>query len=153
MSQQNRSNDETPLNLDALEAASREVFREVLGFTKTQSARVARRAVSAYLAVAQPDPVTGDREAVAVTALELLEAHQQVHGIRDMRLHCFCGWSDERRASLHRSHVAQVLEQHIQDREAEAWDKGANEVHISGDLFDVDQAIAANPYQTEPSDG
>ncbi|KUM31870.1 hypothetical protein AQ436_01770 [Arthrobacter sp. EpRS66] len=45
---------DTPLNSDALEVASREVFREVLGFDKTQSARVARRAVTAYLAVAQP---------------------------------------------------------------------------------------------------
>lgn len=43
-----------PLNPDALEAASCEVFREVLRFTKTQSARVARRAVSAYLTAAQP---------------------------------------------------------------------------------------------------
>ena len=88
-----------------------------------------------------------------MTALELLEAHLQVHGIRDMRLHCSCGWSDERRASHHRAHIAQVLEQHIREREAEAWDKGANEVHISGDQFDVDQAIAANPHRTESSDG
>ncbi|GAA0200325.1 hypothetical protein [Glutamicibacter creatinolyticus] len=44
-----------PLNPDALHAASREVFREVLGFTKTQSTRVARRAVSAYLSAATPE--------------------------------------------------------------------------------------------------
>ena len=45
---------DNPLNPDALEKASREVFREVLGFDKSQSTRVARRAIAAYLAVAQP---------------------------------------------------------------------------------------------------
>ncbi|UAV84825.1 hypothetical protein BV113_00310 [Glutamicibacter phage BIM BV-113] len=96
-----------------------------------------------------------------MTIQEILEAHQYEPTSYLVRIaSCSCGdWADAAPAHLakhfegHRAHLAEVLEQHMREREADAWDKGANEVHISGDQFDVDQAIAANPHRTESSDG
>lgn len=59
-----------------------------------------------------------------MTILELLEAHLRVMGQRGTGVLCICGWHTvalgKRSEDLHRAHVAEVLEQHMQEREAEA---------------------------------
>lgn len=57
-----------------------------------------------------------------MTILEILEAHQQ--SFRTGR--CSCEDRGPKRTWLeHRAHVAEVLEKYMQEREAEAWDEGA----------------------------
>ncbi|WP_440102421.1 hypothetical protein [Glutamicibacter mishrai] len=83
---------DTPLNPEALEAASREVFREVLGFTKAQSARVARRAVSAYLAVAQPGG--WEQQAKNFTrVIDRLTAENEALKAAEQKVHSDAGWA------------------------------------------------------------
>lgn len=56
-----------------------------------------------------------------MTILEILEAHTR--SFRTGRCSCD-NHGTKRTFHGHRSHVAGVLEEHMQEREAEAWDKG-----------------------------
>lgn len=64
-----------------------------------------------------------------MTILEILEAHQQVPGHYD----CQCGWEREAITGYisHRAHVAEVLEKHMQEREAVA-DRLGRGIHANG---------------------
>lgn len=59
-----------------------------------------------------------------MTILEILEAHLRVMGQRGTSVLCICGWHTvalgKRSEDLHRAHVAEVLNKHMQEREAEA---------------------------------
>lgn len=60
-----------------------------------------------------------------MSILEILENHRQHDAVaKDTRFYCLCGWVSEMpryRYGLaeHRAHVAQVLEQHEREREAQ----------------------------------
>lgn len=57
-----------------------------------------------------------------MTTQEILEAHTQ--SIRNGR--CSCEDRGPKRTWLeHRAHLAEVLDKYMQEREAEAWDEGA----------------------------
>ncbi len=50
-----------------------------------------------------------------MSILEILEAHSMVPGHYD----CRCGWERTAGQPSHRAHVAEQLEQHMQEREAQ----------------------------------
>ncbi|MFC9934600.1 hypothetical protein [Glutamicibacter sp. NPDC127525] len=57
-----------------------------------------------------------------MTIQEILEAHLRVMGQRGTGVLCICGWHTvalgKRSEDLHRAHVAEVLDKHMQEREA-----------------------------------
>lgn len=61
-----------------------------------------------------------------MTITELLEAHVQHDAVaKSTQFYCLCGWVSEaprygEGRVEHRAHVAEVIEQHMQEREAEA---------------------------------
>ena len=88
------------------------------------------------------------------TITELLEAHYDAAWNYRGRRECACGYefTGGYSAPLHRAHVAEVLEQHMQECEERAWSAGfhkgrktENGSHIS--------TWPKNPYRKESSDG
>lgn len=80
-----------------------------------------------------------------MTITELLAAHRTLdvaHLAHSVAM-CKCGTLFENRPA-HRAHVAEVLEQHMQEREARAWDKAAE---------CAPEYLPPNPYRKESSDG
>lgn len=59
-----------------------------------------------------------------MTIQEILEAHLRVMGQRGTGVLCICGWHTvalgKRSEDLHRAHVAEVLDKHMQERESDA---------------------------------
>jgi hypothetical protein len=57
----------------------------------------------------------------AETLAAVLAEHTQKHGIRDMRVHCWCGWASGEREGMpaHRAHVAAALDAAIAAQEGE----------------------------------
>ena len=80
-----------------------------------------------------------------MTILEILEAHTR--SFRTGRCSCD-NHGTKRTFHGHRSHVAGVLEEHMKEREAEAWDKGATFYDDADEIM-----LRANPYRKEPRDG
>ena len=90
------------------------------------------------------------------TIIELLEAHLRVDAYEGPAT-CSCEEWESRRTGMnstaqHRSHIAELLEQHMQEREARSWSAGfhkgrktENGSHIS--------TWPKNPYRKESSDG
>lgn len=82
-----------------------------------------------------------------MSILEILEDHRQHDAVaKDTRFYCLCGWVSEMPRygygpAEHRAHVAQVIEQHMQEAKAEAWEQG------SLDRADRGLGIADNPYK------
>ena len=77
---------------------------------------------------------------------EILEAHTQ--SIRNGR--CFCEDRGPKRTGIeHATHVAVVLEKHMQEREAKAWDMGQDSVALHHDIFGASLEYEVNPYRTE----
>src|SRR5699024_2146851 len=68
-----------------------------------------------------------------MTIQEILEAHDDLYfNNQNNKFYCDCGLELGAKsknyyvmASAHRAHVAEVLEKYMQEREAEAWDEGA----------------------------
>lgn len=58
-----------------------------------------------------------------MTIQEILEAHLRVMGQRGTGVLCICGWHTvalgKCSEDLHRAHVAEVLDKHMQEREAQ----------------------------------
>ncbi|WJZ27851.1 hypothetical protein MOMMJLID_CDS0043 [Arthrobacter phage 1191A] len=57
-----------------------------------------------------------------MTIQEILEDHLRVKGVRGLETLCICGWHTAQRLrpeDLHRSHLAEVLEKHMLEREAQ----------------------------------
>lgn len=89
--------------------------------------------------------------------LEILEAHR----FRPSAIavgQCMCDLSKTMRVSLHRTHVAQVLDEAMREREADAWQAGYEDgavhavgirSHIDG-LTERDPKRPANPYREQP---
>lgn len=103
---------------------------------------------------------------MTMTILEILEAHTVKRPWSEAsRMKCKCGEvvtaeTEGQLYALHRAHVAEVLDKHMQEREAEAWDKGANEawerstVTVNADKYEWRVSGGPfNPYRKEPSDG
>lgn len=101
-----------------------------------------------------------------MTILEIIEAHQYEPISDRLRVaSCSCGgWQDEMPYKLrnhfeaHRAHLAEVLETHQQEREAEAWGKGVttalNHAILNPDgitlrLEHLDGRPWENPYRAE----
>lgn len=47
------------------------------------------------------------------------------------------------------AHVAEVLDKHMQEREAEAWDEGQDSVSLHHDIFGASLEYESNPYRLE----
>ena len=74
---------------------------------------------------------------------EILEAHTQ--SIRNGR--CFCEDRGPKRTGIeHATHVAVVLEKHMQEREAKAWDACARSI-VYEDGTPVQIMSITNPYK------
>lgn len=95
--------------------------------------------------------------------LEILEAHSFGHSLLTVRGFCNgCDWNSYTGPKVaieeHRHHVAQVLDEAMREREAEAWEEGFQagwEEHESPGPFvnDYWDAKTPNPYRKESSDG
>lgn len=95
-----------------------------------------------------------------MTILEILEAHDGVFTPmmhEDYALRCVCGHElHGLLAEAHRTHVAQVLDEHMQsvvsETQEHAWDEGY------GDCWDFHRSAGmigreTNPYRKETRDG
>lgn len=88
-----------------------------------------------------------------MSILEILEDHR----FRPSALavgQCMCDLSKTMRVSVHRAHVAQVLEQHEREAKAVAWEEGFQagwEEHEDPGAFvnDFWDAKTPNPYADE----
>lgn len=79
-----------------------------------------------------------------MTIQEILEDHLLVKGVRGLETLCICGWHTAQRLrpeDLHRSHLAEVLDKHMQDREAavllKARDRMAKHWPLALDEFEA----------------
>lgn len=96
-----------------------------------------------------------------MTIQEILEAHKVK---KYNPFTCRCGWTlgEQTGAGLsayHRAHVAEVLDKHMQEREAAAWEIGAVKAwqrstpEINGVHYEWrSSGEPTNPYRKEPSD-
>lgn len=105
-----------------------------------------------------------------MTIQEILTAHKS-NSVRyraeDVVIRCACGtdWNGDTtpKAEIsHRAHVAEVLEKHMQEREAGAWRKGVdtalnhaiqNPDGITLRLEHLDGRPWANPYRKDTTNG
>lgn len=98
-----------------------------------------------------------------MTITELLEAHkyngyEDVSGeYWDWEIGCKgCEWTSKNcgdaNEEAHRAHVAQVLGQHMQEREARAWSAGFHKGRKTPDGSHI-STWPKNPYRKESSDG
>ena len=93
-----------------------------------------------------------------MTILEILEAHYyQGADFADTENRCSCGhrYGDSIGAFLHpremhHAHVAEVLDKHMQEREAEAWDRLVGYAPFTA--FERVRLRCENPFREEPSD-
>lgn len=94
-----------------------------------------------------------------MTIQEILEAHK-VSAFAGSDTACSCDrtW---RSNSEYQKHLTEVLEQHMQERESNAWETGYGEgalyavcirSHLDG-LIEQDPKRPTNPYRKESSDG
>ena len=103
-----------------------------------------------------------------MTPLEILEAHTFGHSLLTVRGFCDgCDWHSytgpKVAVEAHRAHLAEVLDKHMQEREAGAWRKGVdtalnhaiqNPDGITLRLEHLDGRPWANPYANkELTDG
>jgi len=104
-----------------------------------------------------------------MSILEILEAHHYQHAdFTDAENRCKCGhqygesiWPFRHPREMHHTHVAQVLEEAVREREAVAWTSGVdtalnhaiqNPDGITLRLEHLDGRPWANPYRMEPND-
>lgn len=92
-----------------------------------------------------------------MTPLEILEAHKSyrtyINDEYKPKVSCCCGNQDiGLEGSLaddsHRRHVAQVLDEAMQEQKAEAWDRGHARA-LSGIIPTGNEPEPRNPYRTE----
>lgn len=89
-----------------------------------------------------------------MTIQEILEDHLLVKGVRGLETLCICGWHTAQRLlpeDLHRSHLADVLDKHMQEREAKAWDRLVDYAPFT--VFERVRLRCENPFREEPNDG
>lgn len=94
-----------------------------------------------------------------MSILEILEAHTFGHSLLTIRGFCDgCDWHSYTGPKVaieaHRAHVAEVLNKHMQEREAEAWDAGY-EAHREDEEQDdePDGCWHVNPYRKDTPNG
>lgn len=99
-----------------------------------------------------------------MTIQEILEAHQigyvyaDIHGLRKQGC-TGCDFRIEGQASeignmheIYRTHLAEVLDKHMQEREAKAWDRGHARA-LSAIIPTGNEPEPRNPYRKEPTNG
>lgn len=93
-----------------------------------------------------------------MTILEILEAHTVKRPWSEAsRMRCKCGEvviaeTEGQLYALHRAHVAEVLDKHMQEREAQAWDRGHARA-LAGIIPTGNEPEPRNPYRKEPRNG
>ena len=92
-----------------------------------------------------------------MTIQEILEAHLSAVAYEGPAT-CSCEEWESRQTGLnytaqHRAHVAEVLDKHMQEREAEAWEIGQDSVALHHDIFEASLVYEANPYRMETPNG
>jgi len=89
-----------------------------------------------------------------MSILEILEDHRQHDAVaKDARFYCLCGWVSEMPRygygqAEHRAHQAQVLEEHMREREVVAWNKCARNI-VYEDGTPVEIKSITNPYRSQ----
>lgn len=85
-----------------------------------------------------------------MSALEILEAHKRIDAYEGPAT-CTCEEWESRRTGLnssaqHRAHVAQVLDQHVREREVEALTEAADALDAKSSRLDRDYATENGAY-------
>lgn len=101
-----------------------------------------------------------------MTPLEILEAHTVKRPWSEAsRMRCKCGEvviaeTEGQLYTLHRAHLAEVLDKHMQEREAEAWELGAqiawqrSSPTVNGsNYYWRSKGEPVNPHKKEPANG
>lgn len=83
-----------------------------------------------------------------MTILEILEVHHAYMDQTAVFQGCACGWGTE--DDDHDEHLAEVLEQHMQEAKAEAWDRLVRYAPFTA--FERVRLRCENPFREEPND-